>query len=241
MTDYEQYFISKYPEEGVGYLKDGKFYPVENLAEEKTCNCVFDGSILIKKPDVILHSHTRVSGDTGDLRVPSYTDMHNQIVSAVEWGIVVTDGVKCEEPVYWGNPLRRPPLIEREFIPNIQDCLSLVQDWYFAELNIVLPNQPRDPDWDLQGLNYMDDLYESWGFTKEVAWDEMERGDLMMFKCLSAITNHLAVYVGNGEMIHHGLGQISVIEPVHKWQKRLVRVVRHREAMNASSTINAIS
>ena len=228
--NFKEYFISCYPNEGVGYIKNGIFFPIENTAELKATCCEFDGSVLIEEPDVIIHSHCHNGLSNEDHRVPSYEDMQNQLLTATEWAICVTDGLTCTDPVYWGNPNHRPPLIEREFIPNIQDCLSLVQDWYYETWGIVIPNHPREPEWALTGHTYMDDLYKDFGFTTEVAWEDMRFGDVLMMKCLSATSNHVAVYLGDGNIIHHGAGQISVIEPAHRWKKRLTRIVRHREA-----------
>lgn len=227
-----QHFLACHPNEGVGYVKDDVFYPLENTAEDKEHDCEFDGEFLIKKPDLIVHSHTTVyvatSAPDADMRAPSYVDMVNQRISGVEWAIIVTDGQTCLDPIFWGNPNHRPDLHRREFIYNVQDCLSLVQDWYYATLNRRLPDLPRDPEWDQQGQTFMEDNWQSWGFV-EVPWEEKKFGDVIMMKLLSQTTNHLAIVLDETTMFHHGYGQLPIVEPSHKWKKRTVRVVRPKE------------
>jgi hypothetical protein len=224
----KEYFISKWPEEACGYLKYGVFYPLENCSEDKENDIEVDGEFLIRKPDVFVHSHTFREEPPSDPRAPSEVDLHNQIITNIEWAICATDGKTCSDPIFWGNPNHRPPIEGREFIVNAQDCLSLVQDWYYEHLNIRLPNKARSADWDL-GYSFMDDEYTNWGFY-DVPLDDLKHGDVMMMRVLLATTtNHLAVYVGDGKIIHHGYGQVPITEQCHRWLKRTVRVVRHKD------------
>lgn len=246
--DFKSYFISKYPEEAVGYFKNGEFFPIDNIASGgyskddawiecednhivKQYECVFDGAILIKKPDCIIHSHTYDSDMVNDPRIPSITDMENQRLTAIEWALVATDGKICSDPVYWGNPYHRPPIKDREFIFNIQDCLSLVQDWYYETFKILLPDHPRSADWDSKGHSYMDDLYKVWGFS-DIPINEIRQGDILMMRFLSRTTNHVAIVLDNSHLLHHAVGQVPLEEPIHKYlgnKNRIVRAVRHRE------------
>lgn len=227
--EFKQYFIDAYPDEAVGYVKQGVFYPIENIATDQTEDCAFDGSILIHQPELIIHSHTKKPKDKElDQRVPSQIDLQNQIMTACEWAICVTDGQTCSDPMYWGNNDHRPPLKDREFIYNIQDCLSYIQDWYHQKCGIKLPNCARSPDWDDKGFTYMDDLYQEWGFV-DVSRDQMQHGDLLMFKMLSHTTNHLGIYLGDGLMTWHCEGQVPTTLPLGRFAKRVSRAARHKE------------
>lgn len=225
--DYKEYFLSKYPEEGVGYIKKGVFYPCENLAEDKIHSFEIDSSILLKKPDVIIHSHTITSGYRGDPHEPSREDLAGQIATDCEWAICVTDGQVCEDPLYWGNPKNRPPLLERQFIHNIQDCFCLVQDWYYAERKIILPNLPRDPHW-YETENHIEDKYAEWGF-EETDGKDMKVGDLILFKVRSPVANHLGVYVGDGKMMTHWLNRLSEVQTIGLWKDYITKVLRYRD------------
>lgn len=225
--NYRDYFVSMWPEEAVGYFKDGQFYPIENTAEDKLNDCHFSGEVLIEEPDVIIHSHPRTTENWQiDVRIPTYDDLHWQLQCNVEFAICEVTETECKEPVYWGNPYHRPSLEKREFIYGVQDCLSFVQDWYFVNYGIEIPNHARSIDWDHEGETYMDDLYKKWGF---VEVDEYQYGDVVMFKMLlSPTTNHLGIYMGDGTVLWHCEGQIPTRVELGRHKKRIARVVRHR-------------
>jgi proteasome lid subunit RPN8/RPN11 len=228
--DYKTYFISKHPEEAAGYLKDGVFFPLDNIAsEDRRHNFEVDPSFLLNEPDALLHSHTTgYEIQTIDPRSPSETDLRSQIATAIEWGICVTDGETCEDPLYWGNPKNRPPLLGRDFIFNIQDCLCLCQDWFYSEYGLELPSEPRTPFWNEEGKNYMEDLYTSWGFQK-VELSDIRHGDVLFYKVRSPVVNHLGIYLGNNEVISHWYGRVSCIESFGKWADWIVFAARHGE------------
>lgn len=221
--DYKEYFNSKWPEEGVGYVKDGVFYPLENIAEDKINSFVVDPTFLLNEPDCLLHSHTtghRVQNH--DPRSPSYSDLEFQIKTDIEWGICVTDGENCTDPMYWGNPKRRPELLGRDFIYNLQDCFSLTQDWYYQEYGIALPNKARNAHWNQEGHNYIDELYTDWGFT-EINAAKVKRGDLLLYQVRSSVPNHLGIYLGNNQVLSHWYGRKSAVEDYGRWANWIVK------------------
>jgi hypothetical protein len=226
---YKEYFNQQWPNEGVGYIKDGVFYPLENTAEDKRWSFEVDPAFLLEEPDCLLHSHC-VGNETieVDPHSPSFEDMESQIATAIEWGICVCDGETCEDPVYWGNPKNRPELIGRDFIFNVQDCLSLCQDWFYSEKGIELPNQPRNAFWNEEGQNYMEELYETWGFDK-VELTELQAGDVLFYKVRSKVVNHLGIYLGNNEVISHWYGRVSCIESFGKWAGYIEFAARLRQ------------
>lgn len=227
---FKEYFINCYPNEGVGYLKDGVFFPLENVATHPAHSFEVDPSFLLNEPDALLHSHcVGREAQTTDPRAPSYEDLLGQQQTGIEWGICVTDGTTCEDPLYWGNPENRPPLEGRDFIFNIQDCLCLTQDWYFTEYGIELPTQPRTPGWNEEGQNYFEDLYEQWGFVK-VPLQELKRGDVLFYKVRSPVVNHIGVYLGDGQVISHWYGRLSCVEPFGTWARYIQFAARYRHA-----------
>ncbi|MGH6646207.1 C40 family peptidase [Aquabacterium sp.] len=225
--NYQEHFIKCWPNEGVGYLKDGQFFPLENIAEDPANSFEVDPSFLLEEPDALLHSHcTGVTKQIDDPHIPSYQDLLGQQHTAIEWGICVTDGEICEEPICWGNPNNRPPLLDRTFIFNVQDCLALMQDWYYQEHAIVLPTQPRTPHWYDEGQNYFEDLYQDWGFEK-VSLDELQRGDLLFYQVRSPVVNHIGIYMGDNEVLSHWFGRVSCIEGVGKWASHIKFAARY--------------
>jgi hypothetical protein len=215
--DFKSYFISKWPEEAVGYLKNGQFFPLENIAVDKLHEFEVDPEFQLEEPDALLHSHTTgFEVQTHDPRAPSFQDLKHQIITDIEWGICVTDGQTCDDPLYWGNPANRPPLEGREFIFNIQDCLCLCQDWFYTEHGLVLPSEARTPHWNEEGQNYMEALYESWGFER-IGLDELRRGDVLFYQVRSPVVNHLGIYLGDNQVLSHWYGRVSAVEGFGRW------------------------
>ena len=229
---FKQYFISKFPEEAVGYLKGGEFFPLENLAADKLHSFEVDPSFILNEPELLLHSHVtghEVQEPGHDPRAPSFTDLQYQIATDIEWGICVTDGQTCDDPITWGNPKNRPALEGRDFIFNIQDCLSLLQDWMYAERGVELPNEPRHPFWASDGQNYMEDLHEKYGFVK-VNVSELQRGDVLFYKVRTPVVNHLGIYLGDNQVLSHWYGRVSAIEGFGKWAEYIQFAARYQGA-----------
>jgi hypothetical protein len=231
--DYKEHFNSCWPEEGVGYIKDDKFYPLENIATDKLHQFEVNPKFLLEQPDLLLHSHC-VGRDIhydGHPKSPTYEDLVGQLTTDIEWGICVTDGETCEEPVYWGNLAHRPPLLDREFIFNIQDCYTLVQDWFYQKRGISLPNQARTPHWNEEGHDLLAGSYEQWGFVK-IELEDIQPGDVVFYQVRSPVINHLGVYLGNNEIISHWYGRISCIESFGIWANYIQFAARYNDNSN---------
>ena len=229
---YQEHFLKVFPEEGCGYIKDGVFTPCENIAEDKLHSFEIDSAILLLEPDTIIHSHPVTGKIEYDAHSPSEADLAGQISTNVEWAICVTDGVVCEEPLFWGNLAHRPELEGREFIHNIQDCFTLVQDWFYKTHNIELPNLARNPYW-FETSNLLVENYEKWGFI-EVSFEDLKEGDVLMFTVRSNVPNHLGIYLGNGQMLSHWVNRLSGIQTIGQWQKYITKIVRYSENPNVS-------
>lgn len=224
---FQEHFIKCWPNEGVGYLKNGAFFPLENIAEDQRYSFEVNPQFLLQEPDALLHSHcTGVEKLATDPRAPSFEDLQGQIQTGVEWGICVTDGEVCENPLYWGNPKHRPDLLGRDFIFNVQDCFTLVQDWFYQERAVTLPNLPRTPHWNDEGENHLADRYQDWGFEK-VPVSDIQRGDVLFYKVRSKVPNHLGIYLGDHQVLSHWYGRVSCVEPFGKWAGYIEFAARH--------------
>jgi len=231
--DYKEYFNSCWPEEAVGYVKDGVFYPLTNIAKDKFHNFEVDPVFLLEEPDRLLHSHCvgRNIYYENDAHSPTYEDLAGQISTAIEWGICVTDGETCEDPVYWGNLANRPPLLDRTFIFNLYDCYTLVQDWYYLNRNIELPNQARHPFWNDDGKDLLTKSYIAWGF-KRVDLIDLEVGDVLFYQVRSPVVNHLGIYLGNNQVLSHWYGRVSAIEDYGLWARYIQYAARYDDNSN---------
>ncbi len=227
--NYKEYFISKWPEEAVGYVKSGEFFPLENTATDKNHSFEVDPSFLIEEPELLLHSHTvGFEVQDHDPRSPSFADLKGQIATDIEWGICVTDGQVCEDPLCWGNPKNRPPLLDREFIFNLQDCFTLLQDWFYQERGIELPNLERTAHWNEEGQDLLEGKFEEWGFER-VELSELQEGDVLFYQVRSPVPNHLGIYLGNNEVLSHWVKNISCIESYGKWGRYIKFAARYKQ------------
>lgn len=181
---------------------------------------------------MVIHSHP----DVVQL-VPSEMDRVQCDWSGVEWGIMSwPDGDFCtlaprEDRDYAG----------RRWVLGFADCWSLIREWYQREHGISLGNYSVPYEWWEQGENRYDDNWEAEGFV-QVDPADMRPGDMIMMRIQAQVTNHAAVYLGHHEhqdniMLHHNFGSLSARVPYGKYYRdRTVRVVRHRELMNAEDT-----
>jgi cell wall-associated NlpC family hydrolase len=118
--------------------------------------------------------------------------------------------------------------MDREFIAGTQDCLSFIADWLYQNKGIELPRCPHDEYWFVKGHDYMQELYEAWGFVP-INTVEPEIGDLVMFKIRSPVINHLGIYIGNGQIAHHLTNRMPTIELMGKWKGYIDRIARYKK------------
>jgi proteasome lid subunit RPN8/RPN11 len=161
----------------------------------------------------VVHSHP------GGSTEPSPADVQACNLSGVPWVILGEgDSWKVLQP-------EGVPLEGREFCWGVSDCYSLVRDW-FKQHGIVLADFPRTPDFwrreDLFGAG----LAQA-GF-KPVPDSELQNGDGLLFSIRGLeVTNHCGIFLGNGRMLHHLPGRLSIAEPIGAWVRSLKGVVRY--------------
>lgn len=120
-----------------------------------------------------------------------------------------------------------PPLHTQDFSEFIgidyekMDCWRLTQHFYLKmfgiELKSYYEHTPRDRS-DRKAL-----IYTNAGEFKKV--EEPEFGDIVLIKIL-AIESHIAIYVGNGMMLHTTEKTGSCLEPVARWKRQIVGYFR---------------
>ena len=152
----------------------------------------------------VVHSHP------GGPMEPSDADLDEQERTGLPWWIVDLGG----------NWIRfgAAPLEGRTFAWGVSDCYTLAQDCLGG-----LPERLRERDFWLHSDPFMD--AEGLGFVP--IQGEPEPGDVLLFSIHGRGTiNHCAAYLGDGRMLHHLPGRLSVAEPVGAWVRCLHRVVR---------------
>lgn len=236
-----------YPAECCGLIIGDEYYPCQNIADDPLNHFEIDPSEFIKLSKIgdiqaIVHSHPNGTGELSEI------DKIQMGLHGVDWVIcgigkdLLTDDFYIDLQIHQAKAYHAP-LLGREYVHGLQDCYTLVQDYYSRELNIDLPNFKRIDDW-WEDENY-EALYENnfkkAGFTQV---DDLQKHDVILCRVGRTFhINHALIFLGNGKLtsevtpdcvgdnlvLHHPYGRLSVREMYgESWQRRTALVVRHR-------------
>lgn len=172
----------------------------------------------------IVHSHPNASAN------PSMADRVGCEKSGLPWLIVgwPSGVVKRVDPEGW-----RAPYKGREFAHGVLDCYTLIQDWFRRELEVVLPDFDRSDGWweerpDHARENLYVENFARAGFV--LAHGEPKRHDVFLMQVKADVANHGAIYLGDGNILHHLHGMLSCENPYGGfWQRHTVAMLRHRD------------
>lgn len=136
-------------------------------------------------------------------------------------------------------------LIARPFVHGVHDCYSLVRD-YFATRGVALCDYARSYGWwdEPNGPDLYRDNFAREGFV------QIERGpmdaeklavlqpaDLLLMNIRARRDNHMAVYLGDGVILHHLIDHLSRREAYQEfYQRRTTAVLRHQTFLSESPT-----
>ncbi|GFD70938.1 hypothetical protein KUL113_03580 [Tenacibaculum sp. KUL113] len=122
---------------------------------------------------------------------------------------------------------------DHHYEQGIQDCYSLVRDFYKTRYQIEITNYARPDNWIQDpSLDFFTSKFEKEGFKDTNNNPHKVRfGDVLMMRIAgSQVVNHVAIYVGRQKILHHLQGRLSeIVDYTDKWRIRVVRVVRHPE------------
>ncbi|MTD34037.1 C40 family peptidase [Paludibacterium denitrificans] len=167
----------------------------------------------------VWHSHVNESPE------PSMADRQLIEATGLPWHIVSWPGkgYAYAEPCGFVAPYEGRP-----FVHGIHDCYSLIRDYYQREYGLYLNDYPRAVEW----WNKGDDLYlqnfEREGF-KRLIDAEFQPGDVLLMRIGDTqTTNHGAIYLGNGEMLHHVTNRLSCRDVLNGYYQRgITHHLRH--------------
>lgn len=210
---------SRYPNEAICGVVDGKLVEFDNKSEEPSENFTADISLDIRdKLQGIVHTHPN-----SDI-IPSYEDGLTQIALGIPSGIVSLTEDSISKVCWAGDHLLDKPLIGRPFTHGYYDCYSLIRSWYKQEKGIVINDYAREADWWEHGKSLYEDCFEGAGF-KEV--HDLEVGDVIMMNVNSRVPNHAGVYTGDNRFLHHLYHRLSKEDVLSSWAKMVVKIVRY--------------
>lgn len=117
-----------------------------------------------------------------------------------------------------------------DFIHGINDCYSLIRNFYRVVFAVDLTNYARPDEWWHQGLNLYTDFIKKEGFSL-IDFDKLNNlnyGDIILMSIKTENPCHAAIYIGDGKILHHFYGKKSTIE-LYKglWYNTTVAVYRH--------------
>lgn len=221
--------LADYPNEMCGVCTVNDFVHLKNVSDspEKSFKIApAEYVIYVNNVTAIVHSHTRPvnKSDIFDLRTPSMADIDGQIKTGLPWVIVGCEGYEVSDPLIFP---RTPSadLIGRPFIWYINDCYTLVMDYYKFNMGVDLPGHDINFDWGIEHRrlnNIFENYIESYGFS-EVVIDDIKNGDVILLDNIG-VKNHIGVY-HDGDIIHQ-LG-ISTKEHMTNYYTRINKVLRY--------------
>lgn len=224
------YTLEAYPNEMCGVCTQDDFIQLKNASENPLTSFSFDPveyAAVVSQVTAIVHSHTKdiYKLDIFDLRTPSPKDWHSQRTSGKPWLIVGTEGQNVSEPIQ----LPRTPSAEylgRPFIWYVNDCYTLVQDYYRFEFGIILPPHPHKFDWTAGGLfeDMVDDYVAEIGLERVPVDRERVNGDIVVLSRMGMSNNHLGIF-HDGKILHQD--EVSVEVPAYAFANRISQVLRY--------------
>lgn len=194
-----------YPREAVGFVAQDRYFPMQNVAEDKENNFVVHSTEYLRyssRIQAIVHSHPEGPN------YPNKVDMQSQIDTDVPWGILPIykqeDSFVTEKIIWWGDAVPIPPLVGRGFIHGVTDCYSLIRDYYRLTFDTTFPEFPRDWQWWADGDNLYEDNFRKVGMV-EVEMADAKEGDIFLACLRNKKPNHGGIYLGGpaSEILHH--------------------------------------
>jgi proteasome lid subunit RPN8/RPN11 len=215
--------------EACGLIIDGAFIEVPNTAENPHQDFRIEPQYLaVDGIQAIWHSHIN------DNQTLSPSDIIPCLAHQIPFILYLVKVNKFK--VFDPQPNR--DYLDREPCPGINDCWSLVDDWYRFELEIELPTFDRGKlitdGW--EALNDADrNLFmsniETAGFKRISLDEELKYGDVLLFQIGTQTISHAGVLVDSDELyfMHQLFNQPSRIDRLTGgWRDNLIAVARHK-------------
>lgn len=242
--DIKKHAQEVYPKECCGVvINDQEYIPCNNLSSEPDQFYIDPKDIVAagERGKITAYVHSHPDGTTE----MSEVDKAQISLHGLPWIICAyPEGtIKTHKPIVY-----KAPLLGRKYFHGLQDCYSLVKDYYQRECGIQLSDYERsDLWWEVKANEslYLDNFTKE-GFVELPAGTPPKKHDA--FICRIGRTehpNHAAVYLGDNAqltsektplvvgtnlILHHPYGRLSVREVYgENWQQRTVKHLRHKK------------
>ena len=235
-----------YPAESCGLIIDGVYHACTNIAPQDSFEIDPHEYIKLSEQgqiDAIVHSHPDGSAE------PSEIDRVQMGLHGIDW-VICGFGVHGDGEPYCDIKRHKPkayqaPLLGRDYHHGVQDCYSLVRDYYARELDIALPDFARVVDWweDPNHAPLYEQNFAKAGFRRLEHGEPIQSHDVILCRVgRTHHVNHALIYLGDGTLnsettpavmgdslvLHHPHGALSRREIYgESWRKRTAMVLRH--------------
>lgn len=231
----QEHATATYPHEACGLIVAAgtkpRFIACKNIAEDPSNYFRLDPHDYINASDEgeivgVWHTHVNMPA------TPSEADIAGCNASSVDWfilGASKIDGTMHFTPVATLRPGdAEAPYLERVYLFGVQDCYTLVRDYYRREFDITLGEYPRVESFWNKSLDFFTGGYPEQGF--ELLIDqEPEVGDLFIMQVAAPLPNHIAIYVGDDLILHHCQSRLSRRDVYGgMWAKHTTHHLRHK-------------
>ena len=205
------------PQEMCGAIADihdkgRRFFAIDNIAEnpEETFEMNPKGwQALAADGEIVAVVHSHPNGEP----FLSGADRQMQIQTGLPWILAV------------GGRLKQfrccPHLRGRVFEYGKADCGALIRD-AFMLMGIDLPDHTRGDIDDDAEHEYLRKHFERVGFVRV---SDGLRGGGVILTSYGGHANHAALYLGDGQILHHAYNQLSRREPFNQWWSERVHSV----------------
>lgn len=225
--------LADYPRESCGLVVVVKgrerYVPCRNMAATPSEHFVLSHEDYAAAEDTgeitaVVHSHPDVPAR------PSQADLVGCENSGLPWVIVsVMPGPEVADTQIIEPTGYQAPYVSREWSHGVLDCWGICRDWYAREMSVELPDPPRVDGWWNDGSSslYSEAALAAAGFACIADHRQIKIGDLIVMQVRSKnlVPNHAAIYIGDGQMLHHMHGRLSSRDPYGGYWLEMTRSI----------------
>lgn len=221
------------PKEACGVVcerPDGSLesYPLQNVHPDPTRYFLLDPNEYLK-----LHATGRVrayyhSHPTG----PAVFSQGDEALSEETLLPCYLYAVEPDELLAYTPKGYRQPLEGRVYLPGVNDCLSLVRDYYRDELGVELDIPLRSTAMIQEGLPDLGRVIEQNKMVRVAGTPQLHDVLVMHIRAAGSRPNHCGVFVGSGNMLHQHLRESDLVPWGGQWERSLCLMLRHESLMH---------